>query len=638
MSATVRSSVVFLSLLLVAVAGVRAEVWEDNGVTRVAVRYNATSGLFSVTADEHFGPVASTVTVNNSFGSTGWDEVTAVADEKFLLADTESRKAERTRVAYKAMGYGEGYTTQQRILDTLKNVFWGDEGLQNTISSAEGVQEWIDEHLSFMDSQANNANDAYGQQLGNMLALLDGIVDGYNARVGKEDEFLNRTWLFYLNFQVEVEDVVRAKLPEWTLAKLRRKAPTLTNLHCSALIKVTRDDIYFSHATWNSFNSMLRQYKTYQVEHRLVTMSSYPGVIHSLDDWYMTHEGLAVMETTNAVYDISRFSEYVSPKTVSEFLRVMIANFLATDGHSWITHFSRWNSGTYNNQWMVLNMAAIKNLGNPLPAGTFWVAEQLPGETAPLGVTSADMTDHLNRHGYWASYNIPYFANVFNLSGHRKKLKEYGDFFSYTKCQRARIFARNQSNVVDLQSMKNIMRYNNYKADPFSLITNCKGTTGGKCNPPYSAMLAIAARGDLNPPGGEEAYGPLFGYLSHLPFGATDVKIATWSGMVKNPGQYTAHVICGPTSDQQPAFLWRDDLFTPMPPTYGLPKLYNYSFVAYTTPVPPRPPEVGGSGKWIGIGIGIAAAVLVIVAIVVVAVRLRSPAGAPTREWPLLGR
>nr|AGN32925.1 lysosomal/endosomal membrane protein p67 [Trypanosoma rangeli] len=620
--------IICVALFLLATAAFTSgEVWQTDSVVTVQVRYNTTSKTFSSTEGPLFGPVAATVRVNNSFLQTGWDVVSAEAEEAFLRSGPAEARAEQLRLAHQAMGYGEGYATQQRMEETLNNTFFGENGLRTVLEGSPEAVRWMDEHMAYMDG-SGEAGDAYGRQLKNLLAVLDGLVAGYNDRVGKHGPLLNRTWLFYLNFQGEVGDVVKAVSPRKTVARLQKESPRfLLDLHCSALVKVAPHDIFFSHITWSSFNSMMRQYKTYRVGHRSVTMSSYPGLIHSVDDWYMTHARLAVTETTNGISNMSLY-EHLFPHTVSAFLRAMIANFLATDSPSWVKYFSRNNSGTYNNQWMVLNMGAVTNPKTPMPANTLWVAEQLPGSTYPLGVTAADMTEHLNKHGYWASYNIPYFENVYNISGYPDMVAKYGEFFSHTQTARAQIFKREHSGVVDLEGMKRLVRYNNYKEDEFSRIQNCDGAgTNNTCVPPYSAMLAIASRGDLNPPGNATNYGPLYKYLGRRDHGATDAKIASWSGMVLNPSHYTAHVVCGPTNDQQPTFFWQDDMFTPMPQKVGLPTVYNFSFVTYTTDVfPSRSDEEDVRNKWIGIGIGIGAAVLVLTSITIVIYRARSRA------------
>jgi len=80
-------------------------------------------------------------------------------------------------------------------------------------------------------------------------------------------------------------------------------------------------------------------------------------------------------------------------------------------GKTWTDVFGRYNSGTYNNQWMIVDYKRFKP-GQPLKDDLLWVLEQLPSL-----VEAGDMTDRLRSQTYWPSYNCPAFPNVFNLSG-----------------------------------------------------------------------------------------------------------------------------------------------------------------------------------------------------------------------------
>jgi len=71
---------------------------------------------------------------------------------------------------------------------------------------------------------------------------------------------------------------------------------------------------------------------------------------------------------------------------------------------------------------------------------------------------SADMTNILKNTSYWASYNKVYFPNFRNLSGEDTMVKEKGDMFSWYNCSRAKIFRRDHSKVVDIQSMIHMIR------------------------------------------------------------------------------------------------------------------------------------------------------------------------------------
>lgn len=123
-----------------------------------------------------------------------------------------------------------------------------------------------------------------------------------------------------------------------------------------------------------------------------------------------------------------------------------------------------------------------------------------------------DMTSVLKSQGYWPSYNVPYFPEVFNLSGQWDNVKKYGDWFTYQKNPRAQIFKRDQAKVTDIDSLRTLMRYNDFKNDPLS---KCN------CTPPYSAENAISSRNDLNPPDGKYPFKAL-SFRSH---GGTDMKV-----------------------------------------------------------------------------------------------------------------
>jgi len=188
--------------------------------------------------------------------------------------------------------------------------------------------------------------------------------------------------------------------------------------------------------------------------------------------------------------------------------------------------------------------------GKPLLPNTLWILEQIPGT-----VEMSDMTSVLNETGYWASYNIPYFPPIYQLSGYPAMFKKYGNEYSYSDCARAKIFRRDQSTVTDLQSMKHIMRFNEYQTDPLSLRDACR---------------SISARCDLNQPWVNNTMN------SYSPFGGIDCKI-TNNGLAK---QQTSVVVSGPTWDSQPVFAWTEEWNTY--PHFSQPDVFAFPFVTMT--------------------------------------------------------
>ena len=65
--------------------------------------------------------------------------------------------------------------------------------------------------------------------------------------------------------------------------------------------------------------------------------------------------------------------------------------------------------------------------------------EQMPGDN---NVNFADMSQYLTERSYWASYNVPFFEDIRDVSGYTELVKSLsnGDSFSYDKNPRANLF------------------------------------------------------------------------------------------------------------------------------------------------------------------------------------------------------
>ena len=154
---------------------------------------------------------------------------------------------------------------------------------------------------------------------------------------------------------------------------------------CSGLIKVPGDfsDLFMAHSSWFSYGNTNRIFKHYhfhfhaQAASSAISFSSYPGYLQSLDDFYMMDSGLGMIQTSNDVLNHSLL-ELVKPESLLAWQRVRLANAFAGSGKEWEEAF-RWQaSGTYVNQYMVVDFKLFKPK-TAFPDGLLWVVEEIPG-------------------------------------------------------------------------------------------------------------------------------------------------------------------------------------------------------------------------------------------------------------------
>jgi len=302
--------------------------------------------------------------------------------------------------------------------------------------------------------------------------------------------------------------------------------------------------------------AILRRHNPY-----IEMFSSYPGIIQSIDDFYMlprNEQRLIITETTNSICNADLF-KLIVPASLLTWHRVVATNLLAPGGESWTSLSMRENSGTYNNQFMVVDAKYLPEVPDEDELQTLvWIVEQYPG-----GFERTSIASHIAKDWGWSSYNRPYFPKVFDIMGFSAAEAVWGDYYSYSKTARARIFARETADTKTnstLPKLKSLMRLNRFQTDELS-----------NGDPSWT----IASRYDLFPPNN-----PNWGMG-----GAIDVKIASvrsvhghvgGSYLPKNPHHAHAWIISGPTTQDQPPFSWEPypDYLHP-----GFPTVMNFDWV-----------------------------------------------------------
>jgi Phospholipase B len=496
------------------------------------------------------------------------DETNSVGSFGSLSINTNSSFGDDEQMY--AAGYLEGYLTQSRIYQQYSNV------------NAWIVSNFVDQKIpaniqTFFATQDkwNRANvisnsSEYWATIGFINNQFDGLRAGYDA-AAPANQAIDEFGLQTLNAVGDFLDLIPAlglynistQKPYDEMSREELIQAVRKNNHCSALIKTTGNysDIWFGHSAWFIYQSTIRILKHYKfnlnsnfIAGTEMSFSSYPGYLSSLDDYYSVWSSqLNILETTNNVFNKTLYT-LVVPQSLFAWQRVRAANLLSRTGPAWSEYLGYYNSGTYNNAYMITDLKLFTP-GSQLKPYTLVEVEQIPGL-----VVWSDVTQLLAM-GYFPSFNVPFQPEIYEKSGYPEMIRkhvgkypataeELGDLagLDWQLAPRMTIFRRDQAKVMADADFLSILRYNDYKNDPYA---------GGD---PWNA---ICSRGDLASSGS--------------PDGCLDTKAGSYARFAAKQ----TYVINGPTTGSIPGkgtlppFAWTQ---FPNTPHAGLPPVYNFEF------------------------------------------------------------
>jgi len=275
---------------------------------------------------------------------------------------------------------------------------------------------------------------------------------------------------------------------------------------CTGFIKIDKktNNLISSHNTHNIYSLMNRIFKYYDFNVKLnnkrinsYRFSSRPADLNSKDDYYTLSNNMVVMETSLEIYDYSIYKN-LKIETVPKWIRINIANKLADNNLEWIDLFFKHNSGTHNNQWLIVDYKKFENyiqnqekfdsentfiteiqnkiISLDLNSKEFFKNElnlnndknlTLSKNIKNLGIVHLveqipvleksyfkDFSEELIRDGYVASYNAPFFDEVIELAGYKKYNKK--DYFT---ANRYFLFKKFSDSIKTIEDVKTLIRY-----------------------------------------------------------------------------------------------------------------------------------------------------------------------------------
>ena len=329
--------------------------------------------FYSNFSDEYL--YVATAYYENSLQTKGFDLLAISTNNKF----SDEIQAE-------AAGYLEGALTKDIIYNHYLNVKdYFDYNVQKQVESFFDLQEKY-----LYNEYSKNKSDPviYGAYL--MRKQYQGLKNGYNS-IADTDKKISNFQFDIMSSLTDVDDLidkyntVKKDYKKMNYSEFEKNF--IKRTHCSALFKIKKDfsDVYFGHNTWCSYNQLARIFKEYNFNFnspffssKNVIFSSYPASLSSFDDFYITSHGLIIIETTNIFYDDNLY-DYITPNGLLSWERAMTSCRLSKNSKEWAENFSKYSTGTYNNQYTILDKNKVNLINKTIDNDAFYIVEQLPG-------------------------------------------------------------------------------------------------------------------------------------------------------------------------------------------------------------------------------------------------------------------
>ena len=420
-------------------------------VTHTATGYYGASGEFTY-AEDIIDKVKGDcwVEFKDDLNTSGW-----------YILNLEGRPGLDGRLMGKCIGYLEGVLTHERFLQSFY-LFKDQIGVNRTDPEDPKLlklRAFYTDHLRWMrQSIEAYPEDPYWRQVSVIFSIYEGLHAGLNKFVTLDE--------LEVYLMVAMGDSLELQA-SWDWIPMYDEVLS----RCTGMIQMSEndEDIYFAHDSWTDYRGLHAVIKNYNLPcdeflSPRVSLSTTLGLISSVDDWFINERGLLVLETTFTLQNRSLYTNYLTPKSVMNWLRTVLGMFTADNVTQYEDQFLRHNSGTYNNDYYVVDTKKLK-YGQKAEKDLVHSIAQLPGPFRWV----EDLTEELYREGFILSFNVPKNKAASDFMQFERAYGVSSGFCNYTECCRYLIAKRETPRLRDWDTFKHFMRYGGFKRDLFSL-------------------------------------------------------------------------------------------------------------------------------------------------------------------------
>lgn len=301
-----------------------------------------------------------------------WDDKINSTGTSHIVIETTSNVSSTITSAKKIFcaGVVDGYLMQYRI--------WNRWLLQKDILNVSRSEpfsktwtDWMQDNIDYTRKQIReNQNDPYWKSIGLVMSEFDGLLKGYKEAVKDNqvpDQDMSEMDFWILQSIGDIYDLQAI----WEPHKVR---DPFAFMECSGLVTILPDysDVFFGHDTWSDYRKMSNTVKEYifngidEWDNKRMEVTTKIGALPSSEDFWITSNGLLIQETTINNLDKNLQKEVDKSKNkLMTWIRNYHASWVSNSGSQWADEFLKQNSGTYNNQYIIVDAKKISPKTKP---------------------------------------------------------------------------------------------------------------------------------------------------------------------------------------------------------------------------------------------------------------------------------
>jgi hypothetical protein len=233
------------------------------------------------------------------------------------------------------------------------------------------IVDFMNANIQFARDETSGAVDDYWQRIGVIFELFNGLADGYNASNSTENP------LTYMDLWIhQANGALGDLMAKFGLAPLL----DLRRARCTGAVRLLPEfsDIFVTHNTWSDYrllHAIIIQYNFHIpfFTAQTLTLTTRVGMLGSLDDFYVSENGLITFETSTMNQN-ETLTSFCKPESLMTWIRALMGQFSADGWQEWVDLFMKYNSGTYNNDYYVTDVRRFEVGARPI-RDLVWLVE-----------------------------------------------------------------------------------------------------------------------------------------------------------------------------------------------------------------------------------------------------------------------